>query len=127
MNYIDSEGREFELPKLTVAISEAIEEASDAKLPIRDRAAKQLAICCKCLPAGYVSETCDGKTVDTVDVTRLEALFHGVKKAYEGPGAEARIEAALAQLEAVAPLLEAAKGLNELPTAKSRQGFSRVR
>ena len=40
---------------------------------------------------------------------------------------QGRIEAALAQLEAVAPLLEAVKGLNELPTAKSRQGFSRVR
>ena len=127
MHYTDDNGREFELPKLTVTMSEAMSEAADSKLTVRERAAKQLDFCRKCLPASYVSEACDGKTVDTVDVMLLENLFHAIKNAYGAPAAEARIEAARIQLEAISPLLEAVRGLNELPTAKSRQGFSRVR
>lgn len=127
MQYIDEAGREFELPKLTVSLSEALSDAADAKLTVRERAAKQLEICRRCLPAGYVYEACDGKTVDTVDVSKLSALFTSVKSAYEAPEAEAAMEAVRARLEAVAPLLEAVKGLSDLPQPKSRQGFSRVR
>lgn len=127
MIYTDADGREFELPKMTVAMSEAIHEAGDSKLPVRERAAKQLELCKKCLPAAYVAEACDGKTIDTLDVIALENLFHAIKNAYEAPAAAARVEAARIQLEAVAPLLEAVKGLKDLPEAKSRQGFSRVR
>ena len=126
MQYQDEYGNAFELPKLTVALSEEIHEAAKQR-PVRESAAAQLAVCLKCLPEDYVEEAADGATLDTLDVAKLAALFHAVKAAYEAPAAAIAMESAKSQLEAVAPLIEAYRALQGVPQQKSRQGFTRVR
>lgn len=127
MNYIDENGASYELPKLTVSLSEEIAEGSDRSKPVRQRAEAQLSVCVKCVGSKAVARLCDGKSLETVDVSKLDALFRGVKAAYEAPAAEAALESAKVQLDALAPLLEAYKAVSELPSKPSRQGFSRVR
>lgn len=125
MDYQDGYGNAFELPKLTVALSEEFQAALSGT--VRESSAAKLALCMRCLPAGYVEEELDGRTVETVDVAKLNALFHALKAAYDAPAAAIAMESAKSQLEAVAPLLEAYRALQGVPQQKSRQGFSRVR
>jgi hypothetical protein len=127
MRYVDGDGREFELPKLTVSLGEAIAEACSPSRPIRERAALQLGVCVECLGADYVRERCDGETLEDMDVSKLTSLTLALKAAYDAPAAEAAAEAVKAQLDAITPLIEAYKAVSELPKAKSRQGFTMVR
>lgn len=88
MLYTDETGTEHELPKYDVAMQRRFEkarqESGEARLKAEYEAVRA------CLGAQASAALLDGKSFDSVDLTRLETAFQGVAAAYDAPAAEAR-------------------------------------
>lgn len=125
--YRDADGREFDLPKMTVALEDAYDRAADRSRPKRERARDAFKLMRDALGAEYVKEACGGGTAETVDVTRLWTLFGDVRHAYFGEAEAADMERVMAQLEGIAPMLDRMAQVSRLVEAsQTRQGFTRV-
>ena len=101
-----SSGETYELPKLTLAMSEATDRVSSARAA-RERAELEWRFLSDVLPDGALAPEVDGETVDTCDVVALEVCYQGVVAAYTLPMHEARARAAREQLDLVRQPLEA--------------------
>lgn len=126
-DYVDKNGMKFELPKLTVSLSESLEDALDTAKGTRDRAAAQLKLMRDVLSADYIAQRCGGKTVDSVDVVELHVLTLEVDAAYRERVSAANMERNMQKLDDLQPVLQDfAKIESIMKAANSRQGFSRV-
>lgn len=126
MIYTDDEGREFGLPKYTVALAEAFEAAS-SDMAVRERCDMRLSLMKKCLGSDYVAERCGGKTLQSIDVAALDGLFAEVHAAYRRGARRADVEAAMAEVEKLAPMIEMLEKAAALDASvASRSGFKRV-
>lgn len=101
-----SAGETYELPALTLALSEMTDRAS-ASRSARERAELEWGFLSEVLPADALAAEVGGDTVETCDVVALEVCYVGVVSAYTLPMHEARARASKAQLDLVRQPLEA--------------------
>ena len=101
-----SGGETYELPKLTLALSEATARAAAAR-GARERAELEWAFLSEVLPEGALADEVGGATVEECDVVALEVCYQGVVSAYTLPMHEARARATKAQLDLVRQPLDA--------------------
>lgn len=99
-------GETYELPKLTLALSEMTDRASAAR-GARERAELEWSFLDEVLPQGALASEVDGESVDECDVVALEVCYQAVVSAYTLPMVEARSRAAKAQLDLVRQPMEA--------------------
>lgn len=125
--YTDRDGNRFELPKLTLSLDDAFDDAVDASKPKRERVAAQMKLLRECLGADYVAKRCGGKTADSVDVAELAVLMVEVRAAYRERESGAAMGQAMRQLEEMQPVLDDLRSVMAMMERKpSRQGFNRV-
>ena len=101
-----SRGETYDLPKLTLALSEVTDRAASAS-GARERAELEWAFLSETLPDGALADEVGGDTVETCDVVALEVCYQGVVSAYTLPMVEARAKSAKAQLDLVRQPMEA--------------------
>lgn len=122
----DNDGSKFELPKLTLDISDQMDEVQEAA-GNRERYSKQLTLLQNVLPAEYLEEKLDGTTVSEVDLTQLNCLYIGVIQAYSAPVTEAQNRMLSEQMKQIKPAVEAARSINGvIKSGAGRQGFGKV-
>ena len=129
--YIDRQGGEHVLPKLTISLAEKL-AAPTAAETLRKRWAGEYEAVKAVLGKDETAKLLDGSTADKVDLAQLDAAFIGIKTAYEKPGREAQAEAtaaSMAQLEDidVEKLEHIADALERLGQNVDRQAFKNVR
>lgn len=123
VTYTDQQGNEFELPKLTISLSEELAKAPQGK-GIREQTKGIIAFLKKVLPEDYVTEQIGGDKVDDVDLVAVRNMYDGVDGAYTQAMTASQMERIAQQMQGVAPVLE---NLEKMSSVQSRQGFSRVR
>lgn len=124
MKWVDSEGGIHELPAYTRQLAKRVARAQ-AERDDDARWTAQLAVVSECL-GDEAAAVLGGTTLDTVDVSRLEAAFVGISATYEAPKRQAemeRIDASLASFDV--ERLQAIVGL--MDSLGSRQGFRDVK
>ena len=127
MFYTDSEGNELKLPKYTAAVAEEFDRIDNGDEGAADRTRRIFKLMSESLGSEYVAERCGGKTAKTVDLSRLEVLYSEVRSAYRASARAAQVQGALAELQEMAPLLEALERVAALEAkAKTRSGFKKV-
>ena len=124
MNYTDTAGNEFELPKYTAALRERFTAASNGAGDLR----KQYELVREMLPVDYVDERLDGTTYADIDVSQLQLLFSELHNGYELPAITAQLQQAADVLAQAAPMIEMLdKMANSATLTDSRKGFKRVK
>lgn len=121
--YIDREGNEFELPKLTIALQDEMQNAPKGN-DTKTQAKGIMAFLKKILPEDYVTEQLGSDKVEEIDLVALRNMYDGVDGAYTRAITESQMDRVNAQLEDVMPVLQ---NLEKVSALQNRQGFSRVR
>lgn len=117
-------GENIELPKYTLEIMDGIEAVNQAPAGrAKFNAMHQFA--CKMLGNETVADVCDGASLNTVDLSKLNRLYLQIVAEYTRPTIEAQAEQLNEQLQKLAPALEAAAKVAAMQ--KTRAGFSRVK
>lgn len=132
MRYVDGNGQEFELPKMTMEVARAMNAVRGASDP-EDAWRRELAFVCSVLPGEYVAERLDGSQLDDVDLSELDVLYTEVVRAYTAPSMKAQAGAARdamgvldgANLDKLMAIVEAAQRLES--AKRPRKGFRAVR
>lgn len=126
MIYADERGNEFGLPKYTVALAEAFEDAA-RNAPVKERTDARFVLMKKCLGADYVCGRCGGRTAQSVDVAELDLLFEDVRDAYGSASRSASVEKVVAEIAKLAPAIETMERAASIEgRLSSRNGFKRV-
>lgn len=126
MIYTDDRGNELGLPKYTVALAEAFDEAAKAA-PVKERTDARFVLMKKCLGADYVCDRCGGRSAQSVDVAELDLLFEDVREAYRGAARSASVEKVVAEIAKLAPAIETLERAASIEgRLSSRNGFKRV-
>lgn len=124
MNYVDTSGEGHELPKYTRALAKRVEQAQ-GETEREKRWKLELAVVQECL-GDSAEAVLDGRTLDEVDISVLDAEFEGIAAAYEAPRREAQAERIDATLSAVD--LERLEALaTAMDSLSQRQGFKNVK
>lgn len=123
VTYRDNEGNEFELPKLTISLSEEMSTAASGK-DIKTQSKNIMEFVKKVLPTEYVTERLGSDKVDEIDIVELRNMYDGVDSAYTMALTASKMERIEDQLKSVAPVLESLEKVNRV---QSRQGFNRVK
>lgn len=136
VTYRDANGSVIELPKLTLALSDRMDEIQ-AETVNAKRYALQLDFLRDVLGSEYVEAELDGTGVDDVDLVSLNILYTAIVNAYTLPVQQAQLEAARKQLQQVQPMLQSvdqmarmqqlATGNAVTSATRSRQGFRNVK
>lgn len=136
VTYRDANGSVIELPKLTLALSDRMDEIQ-AETVNAKRYALQLDFLRDVLGSEYVEAELDGTGVDDVDLVSLNILYTAIVNAYTLPVQQAQLEAARKQLQQVQPMLQSvdqmarmqqlATGNAVTSAPRSRQGFRNVK
>lgn len=136
VTYRDANGSVIELPKLTLALSDRMDEIQ-AETVNAKRYALQLDFLRDVLGSEYVEAELDGTGVDDVDLVSLNILYTAIVNAYTLPVQQAQLEAARKQLQQVQPMLQSvdqmarmqqlATGNAATSATRSRQGFRNVK
>lgn len=136
VTYRDANGSVIELPKLTLAMSDRMDEIQ-AETVNAKRYALQLDFLRDVLGSEYVEAELDGTGVDDVDLVSLNILYTAIVNAYTLPVQQAQLEAARKQLQQVQPMLasvdqmammqQLATGSAATSATRSRQGFRNVK
>lgn len=136
VTYRDANGSVIELPKLTLALSDRMDEIQ-AETVNAKRYALQLDFLRDVLGSEYVEAELDGTGVDDVDLVSLNILYTAIVNAYTLPVQQAQLEAARKQLQQVQPMLQSvdqmarmqqlATGNAATSATRSRQGFRYVK
>lgn len=122
----DNDGAKFELPKLTLDISDQMDDVQTAESN-RERYSRQLSLLQSVLPDEYLEKKLDGTEVNDVDLTQLNCLYIGIVQAYSAPVAEAQNRMMSEQLRTIKPAVEAARSINGvIKNGAGRQGFGKV-
>ena len=136
VTYRDRHGNAIELPKLTLALSDRMDEIQ-AEASNALRYEKQLSFLKDVLEPSYVDEELDGTTVEDVDLVMLNILYTAIVNAYTLPVQQAQLDAARKQLQQVQPMLQSVDQMAKMQqlangnvlqsAARSRQGFKTVK
>lgn len=121
--YTDQQGNEFELPKLTISLSEELAKAPQGK-NTREQTKGIITFLKKVLPDDYVTEQIGGDKIEEVDLVAVRNMYDGVDNAYTQAMTSSQMERVTQQLQDVAPVLES---LDKLSIVQNRQGFSRIK
>lgn len=125
MRYTDGTGEVHELPKYTRALARKVEIAQN-EADADKRWRSELAVVQECLGAEDAAKLLDGSTLDTIDVSALDAEFEAISTAYGQPRRDAQVEGInevlgsldIERLQAIADAME---------SLDRRQGFKSVK
>lgn len=123
VEYKDAEGNAFELPKMTVGVSESLAKACDGTT-IRAQAKGMLDFVSSVLPKEYVDERVGGSKLEDIDLVELRTLYDGIDNAYSEALNSARIARVKEQLEEATPVIDA---MDKVTSVQTRQGFKSVK
>lgn len=123
VTYTAPDGEQFELPKLTIALQEEMEDAPKGS-NTKEQVKSIMAFLKKVLPEEYVTEALGGDKPEEVDLVALRNLYDGVDSAYTMAMTASQMRSINAQMDSVAPVLENIAKVGNLQT---RQGFKRVK
>ena len=132
VTYRDANGSVIELPKLTLALSDRMDEVQ-AETVNAKRYALQLDFLNDVLGSEYVEAELDGTSVEDVDLVSLNILYTAIVNAYTLPVQQAQLEAARKQLQQVQPMLQSVDQMARMQqlangnAPRSRQGFRNVK
>ena len=132
VTYRDRHGNAIELPKLTLAMSDRMDEIQD-EVSNSARYELQLDFLKTVLEPSYVDDELDGTTVDDVDLVMLNILYTAVVNAYTLPVQQAQMEAAKKQLQQVQPMMGTINSIAQMQQldsgnlTRNRQGFRNVK
>ncbi len=130
MTYTDARGNEVELPKLTLALSRKMDAPNKATTS-EDKWRSEYAFLSDAYDGDYLSGWLDGKTFDSIDLSRLDALYVGTVGIYMAPAIEAQRQQMAGSLRSLDDLdldkvykvADAVQAINSV----GRQGFKAVR
>lgn len=123
VTYTAPDGEQFELPKLTIALQEEMENAPKGS-NTKEQVKGIMAFLKKVLPEEYVTEALESDKVEEVDLVALRNLYDGVDGAYSAALTSAQMERIEAQMSAAMPVLE---NMGKLSDIQARQGFRRIK
>lgn len=123
-------GQTFDLPSLDMKMWERL-EAIDAAEPGRATFKAMHDFVKACLPDDYLESKLGGKSIDKIDLNRLNICAFAVKAAYNREVNEAKTEINAESMEQLRDISESLKGITEaskeMRTSSSRQAFKAVR
>ena len=124
VTYRDTKGNAVELPKLTLGISDKMDEVSAAQSN-RERYRLQYEFVKEVCGEEYAAQALDGEDIDLV---ALNVVYVGIVNAYAAPAAKAQAEGIAEQMKALKPVVGAADAVGKIAVmGNSRQGFKAVR
>lgn len=125
--YRDTKGNAVELPKLTLGISDRMDEVGAARSN-RERYRLQYEFVKEVCGEEYAARALDGEDIDDIDLVELNVVYVGIVNAYAAPAAKARAEGIAEQMKALKPVVGAADAVGRIAViGNSRQGFKAVR
>lgn len=122
VEYTDSQGQAFELPKMTLKLSAEMDKVSAAQ-GSTERFKAEYEFVKKALPKEYVDARLDGKRMEDVDLVELSVLYNELNTSYTKPVLEAQMSGANAQIEQMKPMLDAASSVASITKKPNRQVF----
>lgn len=132
VTYRDRHGNAIELPKLTLSLSDRMDEIQ-AEQANAVRYEMQLSFLKDVLEPSYVDAELDGTSVEDVDLVMLNILYTAVVNAYTLPVQQAQLEAAKKQLAQVQPMMNTLGSMAQVQQmangnlTRNRQGFKHVK
>lgn len=127
VTYRDTKGNAVELPKLTLGISDKIDEVSAAQSN-RERYRLQHEFVKDVCGEEYAAQALDGEGIEDIDLVALNVVYVGIVNSYAAPSAKAQAEGIAEQMKALKPVVGAADAVGKFAVmGNSRQGFKSVR
>lgn len=127
VTYRDTKGNAVELPKLTLGISDKMDEVSAAQSS-RERYRLQYEFVKEVCGEEYAAQALDGEDIEDIDLVELNVVYVGIVNAYAAPAAKAQAEGIAEQMKALKPVVGAADAVGKMAVmGNSRQGFKAVR
>ena len=127
VTYRDTKGNAMELPKLTLGISDKMDEVGAAQSN-RERYRLQYEFIKGVCGEEYAAQALDGEDIEEIDLVALNVVYVGIVNAYAAPAAKAQAEGIAEQMKALKPVVGAADAVGKMADmGKSRQGFKAVR
>lgn len=127
VTYRDTKGNAVELPKLTLGISDKMDEVSAAQSN-RERYRLQHELVKEVCGEEYAAQALDGEDIEDIDIVELNVLYVGIVNAYAAPAAKAQADGIAEQMKALKPVVGAADAVGRMAVmGNSRQGFRSVR
>lgn len=127
VTYRDTKGNAAELPKLTLGISDKMDEVSAAKSN-RERYRLQYEFVKEVCGEEYAAQALDGEDIEDIDLVALNVVYVGIVNAYAAPAAKAQAEGIAEQMKALKPVVGAVDAVGKVAAmGNSRQGFKAVR
>lgn len=125
--YRDAKGNAVELPKLTLGISDKIDEVSAAQSN-RERYRLQYEFVKDVCGEEYAAQALDGEGIEDIDLVALNVVYVGIVNSYAAPAAKAQADGIAEQMKALKPVVGAADAVGKFAVmGNSRQGFKSVR
>lgn len=122
VEYTDSQGQAFELPKMTLKLSAEMDKVAAAQGGT-ERFKAEYEFVKKVLPKEYVDARLDGKRMEDVDLVELSVMYNELNTSYAKPVLEAQMSGANAQIEQMKPMLDAASSVASIAKKPNRQVF----
>ena len=117
----------MELPKLTLGISDKMDEVSAAQSN-RERYRLQYEFVKEVCGEEYAAQALDGEGIEDIDLVALNVVYVGIVNSYAAPAAKAQAEGIAEQMKALKPVVGAADAVGKFAVmGNSRQGFKAVR
>lgn len=132
VTYRDRHGNAIELPKLTLSLSDRMDEIQ-AEQVNAVRYEMQLSFLKDVLEPSYVDAELDGTSVEDVDLVMLNILYTAVVNAYTLPVQQAQLEAAKKQIAQAQPMMNTLGSMAQVQQmangnlTRNRQGFKHVK
>lgn len=127
VTYRDTKGNAAELPKLTLGISDKMDEVSAAQSN-RERYRLQYEFVKEVCGEEYAAQALDGEDIEDIDLVALNVVYVGIVNAYAAPAAKAQAEGIAEQMKALKPVVGAVDAVGKVAAmGNSRQGFKAVR
>lgn len=127
VTYRDTKGNAVELPKLTLGISDKMDEVSAAQSN-RERYRLQYEFVKDVCGEEYAAQALGGEGIDDIDLVALNVVYVGIVNSYAAPAAKAQAEGIAEQMNALKPIVGAADAVGKFAVmGNSRQGFKAVR
>lgn len=127
VTYRDTNGNAVELPKLTLGISDKMDEVSVAQSN-RERYRLQHEFVKEVCGEEYAAQALDGEDIEDIDLVALNTTYVGIVNAYAAPVAKVQADAVAEQMKALKPVVGAADAVSRISVmGNSRQGFKAVR
>lgn len=127
ITYRDTEGNAVELPKLTLGISDKMDEVGAAQSN-RERYRLQYEFVKEVCGGEYAARALDGEGIEDIDLVALNVAYVGIVNSYAAPAAKAQAEGIAEQMKALKPVVGAADAVGKFAAmGNSRQGFKAAR